>query len=108
MRYHPRPPAAPPPRTRNMSALPPPLPAAKPLPPRVPPPAPPRRSSGSTALGIFLGMSLAINFLCLGGICVSFFFASKLASGLGSGVSEKIKLLEHHHACDKSATDKLA
>ena len=91
-----------------MSDIPPTLPAAKPLPPRVPPPAPPRRPGGSTALGIFLGLSLAINFLCLGGICVSFFFASKLAGGLGSGVSEKITLLEHHYAGDKLATDKIA
>jgi len=90
-----------------MSDIPLTLPPASPLPPRIPPP-PPRRSGGSTALGILLGMSLAINFLCLGGICVSFIFASRLASGLGSGVSEKISLSERHYAGDKSATDKVA
>src|SRR5262249_38151626 len=56
-------------RNPIMSDVSPASPVPNPVPPRVPPP-PPRRVGGSTALGIFLGLSLAINFLCLGGICV--------------------------------------
>src|SRR6266852_5880313 len=91
-----------------MSAVPPTSPASNPPLPRFPPPPPPRRSGGSTALGIFLGLSLAINFLCLGGICVSFFFASSLLGGLTSGVTERATLGQHHYGGDKTATDKIA
>lgn len=83
-------------------------PAPAPPQPRMPLPPPPRRSGGSTALGIFLGLSLAINFLCLGGICLSLIFASRLVGGLGPTVADRANLPEHHHSGNKSATNKIA
>ena len=76
-----------------------------PLPSRVPSP---RRNGAGAFLGVLLGLSLTINFLCLGGFCLVAIFASRLAGGLGSSLGERPPLTERHHAGDKSATDKIA
>src|SRR5262245_15959905 len=90
-----------------MSDAPHPSPTVNP-PPRVLPPPPPHRSGGKTALGILLGLSLAINFLCLSGSCVGLIFALPFIGGLGAGASEHALLRERHHSGDKSASDKIA
>ena len=86
-----------------------PHPHSSPNPPlrRVPPP-PPRRSGGSTATGILLGLSLAINFLCLAGICISLVFFTRLFSGFGSAGADRTAPNERHHSGDKSASNKIA
>jgi protease-4 len=84
-----------------MSDVPPSTPLANP-PQRVPPSAP-RRSGGNTVLGIFLGMSLAINFLFVAGIGLLVFFAARWSGG-----SDRKALLESHYSGNKSATDKIA
>jgi protease-4 len=75
-------------------------------PPRVVPP--PRRSVGGTFLGVFLGLSLVMNFLCLGGMCLGLVFTWPLIGGLGTGASERAPLRERHHSGDKAASNKIA
>jgi protease-4 len=90
------------PQPQSPAPTPPPI-----MPPRYPPMLPPRRSTAGTLLGICLGLSLAMNFICLGGICLSFIFASRLAGSLG-GATEQTPITERHFSGDKSASDKIA
>jgi protease-4 len=68
----------------------------------------PRRSSGGTFLGIVLGLSLAVNLLCLAGIFLSFFLAAKLTGGVGDGGSDSALIRERHYSGDTTASDKVA
>jgi protease-4 len=74
-------------------------------PPR--PPAP-RRSGGSTFLGIVLGLSLAINLLCLAGFFIGFLFVAKFAGGVGEASGETALIRERRYSGDAAASDKIA
>jgi protease-4 len=69
------------------------------------PPPRPRRSGSGIFLGVLLALSLAVNFLCLGGGCLLFLGARLV--GLGTSLGERPPLTERHHSGDKSATDKI-
>jgi protease-4 len=88
-----------------MSDAPNPLPPTSSL-PRFPVP-PPRRSGSSVVLGVLLGLSLAINFLCVGGMCLGIILGSRAIGGLNPASGERT-LFEHHHSGQKSASDKVA
>src|SRR5262245_27485805 len=81
------------------------LPAAS-LPQRAPL-APPRRSGVGAVLGLFLGLSLAFNFLCVGGICLALIVGSRSIGGLTPVTGERT-LFEHHRSGERSASDKIA
>jgi protease-4 len=83
--------------------------AYEPQPPVNPPrPPAPRRSGGSTFLGIVLGLSLAINLLCLAGFFISVLFVSKLTGGVGEASGESALIRERHYSGETAASDKIA
>jgi protease-4 len=64
---------------------------------------PPVARRGSTVLGIFLGLSMAINLVLVAGIGLLIFLAARWSTG-----SDRKALVESHYAGNKSATDKIA
>jgi protease-4 len=57
---------------------------------------------------VLLGLSLALNLMCLVGIGIFFIITLALGGSLAGGSAERIHLTEEHHSGKKSASDKIA